>query len=44
VIKLKQYVFQEVKKFKIQRCCKGCSKRILVENANRYYCTDCRGY
>ncbi|HLC81507.1 MAG TPA: hypothetical protein VJH68_02520 [Candidatus Nanoarchaeia archaeon] len=41
---MKQHVFQEVKRFKIQRCCKGCSKRIVVENANRYYCKDCRGY
>jgi len=44
VIRLKQHIFQEVKKFKIQRCCKGCNERIVVENANRYYCANCRGY
>ena len=44
VVKLKQHVFQEVKKFKIQRCCKSCNARIVVENANRYYCASCRGY
>jgi len=36
--------FQEVKKFKIIRNCKGCGERIEVENANRYYCKRCRGY
>jgi len=45
VIKLgKQHIFQEVKKFKIQRRCKGCGERIVVENANKYYCKKCRGY
>jgi len=41
---MKQYVFKEVKKFKIQRNCKGCGSRIVVDNANRYYCIKCRGY
>ena len=36
--------FQDIKKFKIQRNCKGCGARIIVENANRYYCDKCRGY
>lgn len=41
---MKQYIFKDVKKFKIQRYCKGCGAKIIVENANRYYCDKCRGY
>ncbi len=40
---MKQYVFADVKKFKIQRYCKSCNTKIVVENANRYYCDRCRG-
>ena len=41
--KMKHYIFKEVEKFKIQRYCKGCGGKIIVENANRYYCDRCRG-
>ena len=43
VDKVKHYVFKDVKKFKIQRQCKACGCKIVVENANRYYCDGCRG-
>ena len=43
VERMKHYVFKEIKKFKIQRQCKGCGGKIVVENANRYYCDGCRG-
>jgi len=39
---MKQYIFKEIEKFKIQRYCKGCGGKIVVENANRYYCDKCR--
>ncbi len=39
---MKQYIFREIESFKIQRYCKGCSSKIVVENANRYYCDKCR--
>lgn len=34
----------EQKKFRIKRSCRGCGKKIAVEDANRYYCKKCRGY
>ena len=34
--------FQKIGKLKVQRKCKGCNERIVVENANRKYCNNCR--